>query len=136
MLEGWFEVTDAGPSVFGVVWIENYARFVRVSFLVDPSCPVTVLASGDIARTPLPLDDLTRTGIDDRPSIAWLPAAALVGFSDESWKYTYHVSVILTDEHLRSRLGWDVLSQWTSVIDPETGTALFDPRSWDARSPL
>lgn len=132
MLEGTFH-GDASPAITGIVWIENHARWIRVEFLLDPSCSMTIVAATDIDRAPLPLDDVVEMRMDDRPPVTVVPVPALVSFVDEAQRYTYQVNVLLSDHHVRSRLGWDVLSRWLTVIDPEGSAALFEPQSWDGR---
>ena len=125
---------DHGPAVESLVWIEQYARWTRVLFLCDASCPTTIVAASDIDRVPLPLDDKAGWTLDDRSAVEGVRVAALLSFFGEDERFTYHVDLVLTDVHSRSRLGWDVLGRWLSEIDADGGTAMFEPQSWDGRS--
>ena len=137
MIEGALDGVVRHPIVRGIVWIERYASFVKVDFRLDLSSPTSFVSATDIGYSPLPLDDIVQLSDDDLPITSGIPVQMLLWFDgDDAFRYSYQVPTILGDGRIRSRLGWDVLGQWTTVIDPESATVLFAPREWDARSPL
>ena len=134
MISGQFAGPGGRVTLEGTVWIEHYATSIVVEFLIDPSSPRSYLAAADLGLADLPLDDIVQVVESNSPATNGIPVLALIWFDGDGERYSFHVQAILTGERTKSRLGWDVLNRWLTVIDPEGRSALFQPQSWDSTS--